>query len=75
MSPVSAKERARIIGHWAAVLDELYLLQNIHSMLAVYHGLKMQPVQLLKSVWSHVAKPALKSIETVCLNALSTLLR
>jgi len=40
-------------------------MQNLHSAMAIFLGLKMQPVKLLTSMWNHVPKTSLKTLELV----------
>jgi len=48
------RARAQVISHFLKIMDELRLLQNFSSMMAIYSALNLTPVSRLEKTWSHV---------------------
>jgi RasGEF domain/RasGEF N-terminal motif len=54
VSQRKAKERVRVVTYLILVMAELLVLNNFHSLMALYTALIMTPIQRLKITWREV---------------------
>jgi len=58
-----SQQRARIIGKWIDVAQELRVLKNFSSLKAIISALQSNPIYRLKHVWAAVAKDKVELYE------------
>lgn len=49
------RARATVISHFLKIMEELRVMQNFSSMMAIYSSLSIIPIERLEKTWSHVS--------------------
>jgi hypothetical protein len=53
-SESTPRNRAIVVTHFLKIMEELRILQNYSSMMAIYSALSMTPIDRLDKTWPHV---------------------